>query len=537
MNALAYLVRKQFINFFRDLFHHPARLVGYIISAAFVLMALIMPSVDPSKNAGHTDIRILHGAIYGLMLFLGIPSLISSLKSGTTMFKMSDVNFLFVSPISPKKILNYGLLKQMVTTLLGFVFLLCYSGTVMQNFKITAAGMLIFLAYFVAMLFLVQVLSLLIYSYTNGNVQRQSMVRTVLYAFFALMALAVIYLIQKNGGGVNGLLAAAASREMEYFPIFGWAKGAAFAMVVGNITLGLIYTALLAVMFFICLVLFEHSDTDYYEDVLEKTETMFEAKQAMKERRTMQTKKKVRVGRTGLGKGWGANALFYKHLCEARRRSRLVFISLSTVLIALGNVVLGILIATASKGDSDAPTPDQMMLMLMAADVYVLFLMSAAGDWSREIQKPYIYLIPEESFPKLIWASMTSIMKAVVDGAFFAVAACIAVKAQPLTGLIFFLGYVSVSLLFLAGNILSQRTMGSMSNRGFVAVLYMLLLILLLLPGVVGGVILYFTVLQNVPGIPTLFLAGLPFVVWNVLVSTVIIYCCRNLLSNAEISK
>jgi hypothetical protein len=363
------------------------------------------------------------------------------------------------------------------------------------------------------------------------------MVRTVLYAFFALMALAVIYLLQKNGGGVNGLLAAAASREMEYFPIFGWAKGAAFAMVAGNITLGLIYTVLLAAMFVISLVLFEHSDTDYYEDVLEKTETMFEAKQAVKERRTMQTKKKVRVGRTGLGKGWGANALFYKHLCEARRRSRLVFISLSTVLIALGNVVLGILIATSSKGASDAPTPDQMMLMLMAADVYVLFLMSAAGDWSREILKPYIYLIPEESFPKLIWASMTSIMKAVVDGAIFAVAACIVVKAQPLTGLIFFLGYVSVSLLFLAGNILSQRTMGSMSNRGFVAMLYMLLLILLLLPGVVGGAALYFTVLQNVPGIPTLFLAGLPFVVWNVLVSTVIIYCCRNLLSNAEISK
>ena len=231
MSALAFLVRKQFINFFRDLFHHPGKLITYIFSVAVILFALLVPGTKAAKPTSQaTDIRILHGIYLGILLLLSVPSLFSALKSGTTMFKMSDVNFLFVSPLSPKHILNYGLLKQMTTTLTMFLFVLCYSGTLMELFRIGPSGVVILIIGLAATLFFVQVLSLLIYSYANGNPKRKGQVRSVLILFFGLMALTFLYVFRQNGSGVEGLLAALGSRQLEYFPVIGWAKGFTFAL-------------------------------------------------------------------------------------------------------------------------------------------------------------------------------------------------------------------------------------------------------------------------------------------------------------------
>ena len=98
--------------------------------------------------------------------------------------------------------------------------------------------------------------------------------------------------------------------------------------------------------FVLLLALFRKSDADYYEDVLQSTETQFQARQAMKDggrnassMNAFRTDKKVRVGKTGLGGGWGADTFFYKHLCEARRRSRLVFLNTTTIIMLIVDLV------------------------------------------------------------------------------------------------------------------------------------------------------------------------------------------------------
>ena len=59
------------------------------------------------------DARILELGYFAILAFLCVLTVWSGLKSGATFFKMSDVNLLFVSPVSPKTILAYGLIKQM----------------------------------------------------------------------------------------------------------------------------------------------------------------------------------------------------------------------------------------------------------------------------------------------------------------------------------------------------------------------------------------------------------------------------------------
>ncbi|HEX3016853.1 MAG TPA: putative ABC exporter domain-containing protein [Caproicibacter sp.] len=536
MSALAFLVRKQVKNFFRELIHHPSKLIAYLFTLGLLVFMFVSTQMDPPKKAEFADIRMLHGIFLGWLLLLSVPTLLISLKSGTTMFKMSDVNFLFVSPLSPKHILAYGLTKQMAATLLGFIFMLFYSGMLMEHFKVSPLGVLWLLLGSALTVFVIQVISLLIYSFANGNPKRQNIVRAVMYLYLGGMVVAALYIFQKNGGGVNAIYNAVASPVLEYFPIIGWMKGAVFALIAGKMQPALIYAVLLLAAFVACLITFEKSDTDYYEDVLKNTETQFEARQALKEKRTMtvqSSSKKVKVGKTGIGKGWGANAFFYKHLCEARRRSRLIFISVSTVLTLAADLILSFIITFSSRGDKDAPTADLLLVIALACDVYILFMLNAAGDWSRELGKPYVYLVPEDPFRKLLWASMTSVLKPVVDGAAIFLVLTLAMRANPLSGVICFLGYASFGFIFTAGNILAQRTMGGMGNRGLIAILYMMMLAIIIAPGIIFSVILYFAV-QSSPAFILMFLVGLPTVAWNILASLVIVFCCRNLLSTAE---
>ncbi len=543
MSALAYLVRRQIRNFFRDLARHPGRLTAYILMVALLVLALVSGqkgSQEPGTRL--SDIRILHGIFLAWFLFLGVATLLGSLKSGTTMFRMSDVNFLFVSPIPPKSILTYGLVKQTGTTLLSFIFLLFCSGVLMENFRIGVSGVVALVVYSVAMLIVIQILSLLVYNFSNGDPKRKSAVRAVLYTFLGLMALTALAVFQKSGGGTQALYEAISSPYLEFFPIVGWAQGAVFGVIDGSVRTAAVYTALLAGAFALLFVLFRRSDADYYEDVLQTTETMFEARQAAKSGRTSMAArpgssgKKTRLGKTGLGGGWGANTFFYKHLCEARRRSRFVLLGTSTFVLLLVDAAMVYFLSSIGKSDDGASmTPDHLMMAIFVLDLYILFLMNAAGDWSRELQKPYIYLVPADPFRKLIWASMTSVLKPLADGAVFFAATALLVRANPLTALACFLAYGSFGLLFLAGNVLAQRTMGDMANRGLTAALFMLLLLLLMAPGIALSVFVYVMLVAKA-GAALLLVSSLPMVGWNIAASLVIIYCCRNLLANSEAS-
>jgi hypothetical protein len=541
MNALLYLTRKQIKNFFLDLLHHPGRLIAYLFIAVMIVLSLIESQTGEQKSSDQfADLRILNGIFLAWFLFLSVVSLLASLKSGTTMFKMSDVNFLFVSPIPPKRIQSYGLLKQTASTLLAFVFLLCYSGTLMDHFNVGFSAIVAFLVYSVVLMVVMQVLSLLVYSYSNGNPKRKNIVRAALYGYLSLMLLTALAVARANGSGLESLLAAISSPYLEYFPIVGWAQGAVFGVIHHNTAALIIYTVLLAVSFVLLLLLFRKSDSDYYEDVLQTTETQFEARQAQKENRpvtvTMRNdaKKKVRVGRTGFGGGWGASTFFFKHLCEARRQSRLIFINTFTFILIAVDLVLIYAVPNFVGSDADIPlTPNRLMMITFMVDLYALYLMNAAGDWSRELEKPYIYLVPANPFRKLLWASMTSVIKPIIDGAVLSFVSALAARANPLTALAFFLAYGSFGLLFLSGNILSQRTMGSMSNRGLAVVLFMVLLLVLMAPGIALSVVAYIF-LQAGGGAAILLISALPMIGWNVLVALVVIYLCRNLLSNTE---
>ena len=225
MSAIFFVLRKSLKNTLLELLHHPAKLILYIFVIFIILASGISNMVGVDTEDVLLDMRILEGIYLGVLLLVLVPTLLMGLRSGTTFFTMSDVSMLFVAPISSKKILTYGLLKQAGTTLLLTFLLLSYGGMAIRMFGLPVWQGILLLAGFALTIPLTQMATMTIYSYVNGNDRRIKMVKTVLYLLIVLLAAAIGWHIYQNGVSQESLFAAISSPWLEFFPIAGWMKG------------------------------------------------------------------------------------------------------------------------------------------------------------------------------------------------------------------------------------------------------------------------------------------------------------------------
>ncbi len=537
MNALLFMMRKRLKNMLLELLHHPGRLIAYLFILGLLLFSGLANMRTPDEPDRYMDIRLLEGIYLGLLLLITVPSLLAGLRSGANIFTLSDVNNLFISPISPRKILLYGLLRQMGTALLMMVFFFSYAGMAVNSFNVTPLMAVLLIAGFAVTVFLVQLLTMLIYSYSNGKPAR---IRGVKIAFIAVMgaALAVVGVsLLRNGLSADTLYAAISQPLLEWLPFAGWMKGLLFAWWEGRTLWAVLYGALLTGGTAGVVALFLYIKPDYYEDVLQNAETTFEIKAAAKEGRVTSagtTSRAPRVRDTGIRRGWGASAFFFKHLRELRRRNRFLFVSGSTLLQLAGGVALALVLRFS--GDGDMP-PGWIFMLVFIMYLYILLFTNSLGEWGRELSKPYLYLVPAPPLQKLLWASLTSVIKPAADGVVLSLGVGIAAGVRPFTIVMSMLLYASFGVLFTAANILSQRLFGKSGNQGLLLFLYVLMLMLLVLPGLAGGIVIGVLLdAGHLPAILPTAVMALPMIVWNLLASFGIGVLCRGALHDMETS-
>ena len=238
---------------------------------------------------------------------------------------------------------------------------------------------------------------------------------------------------------MEALLAAVSSPKLEYLPLLGWIKGACFAFIAGNLAQAGLFAGLTVLAVAACVLVFVRGNVDYFEDVLQSTETAQEQRDALKKAADsgMMTtnngkKRKYKVRTTGIRRGWGANTFFYKHLCEARRRSRIPFVDSNTIILVLVNLGMAFILSHVWSEEGGVMPAGLMMIIGAAFSCYILFFLNAAGAWMQELMKPYIYLVPASGFTKLVWAAMSTMLKPVVDGVIVFAILGIYAHANPL---------------------------------------------------------------------------------------------------------
>lgn len=534
MNAILYMLRKNVKNAVIDTLKSPLKMIVYLFIGASLVYAVIQGFTMNRSVDEQLDPRILYGAYLALLHFISVPIMLKGLNTGSSFFAMSDVNNIFVAPISEKKILTYGIGRQLATSLFLVVCFSAYGSMAIRMFELSIADALMLVGGIALMLIIVQLITLLLFCLCSAHPRLSVYLKFVIYLLPVYALGSVTIFMFSSSMTLENLYAAISQHYLEYSPVIGWLHGFVFGLLYGNTMKAVIYGVLLLICCALSILIFCLTKLDYYEDVLQKAESYYEFRDNIRNGKVSDSdwlgSKPVKLRKQGIRRGSGASSIFFKHLREGARRSRFMFFNINTI------VLLGVTGVIGMAMKSFFNSPYRISVIYIAATVicsYIQFFFSAAGDWVKELNKPYIFLIPDSPVRKLIMAGATSIIKPFIDGAISFVFLWMLVGGHIPDIIVCTLVYGSFGCIYISSNILAQRIVGISGNRGVFITFYMGIMVVLMIPGIVIGLL----ALSNVSGYFTIISAsvlGFPVFLWNIFISFMIFMLCKNLLNNIE---
>lgn len=536
MGEMSYLLRKTVKNEIIDTFRHPLKFLLYAFVAVTMLYGAIRGyTVGDELNESEvwSDPRLLSGAYLAVLFFISIPVMLKGLSSGTSFFSLSDVNNLFVAPISPKKVLVYGVGRQLASMILLVITFAAYGGVLIKMFSMTPAQTVLLLLGIVLMLIMVQLITLMIFCLASMHPVRAMVMKYIIYVLaFSALGTVIIYSFI-HGISVETIFSAVSLPMLDYIPFIGWMHGLVFGVLELNMVKMIVFGSLTLITAAASIVVLVRTKLDFYEDVLSQAESYQDFREAVREGKfsdkVMMGNKQIKLRKRGIKRGKGASAIFHKHILEGSRRSRFMFFNINTFVLLFVSMVI-------CFGIKQAKPDIEPTIIYLAATVilaYVQFFFSASGDWVKELNKPYIYLIPDGAVKKLVMAAATGIIKPFTDGIITFGLMCIFAGGHPVDIIVSMLTYGSFGTLYIAANILAQRLVGVDSTGGIFITFYISMIVLTALPGIVVGLVVLSSFAGSFGYIASTLL-GAPVLVWNIIVSAGIFLACRNLLNNTE---
>ena len=463
-SALVYLLMTRLKAQLKELVRKPARIVYLVLVVALFAVALLGGGGDGGAARDARELPALAGAFYGLMFVILVGA---GFKNGASMFTLADVNLIFPAPIRARAALYYGLFRQFGASLLLGLFLLFQYGWLHSLYGVGVGVLILIVALYGVSVFLAQVVAMAAYSLTSRSPRRRTLAKGLVYGVLGAFAAAVVARAALAPGGLTlaSLVDAADSPLFHLMPVAGWTAAILSGAMTGDLAMLGAYAALTAAFLAAVVVLIARYDHDYYEDVLRTAEISHSAITAQKEGRVADSAPaNVKVGKVGLGGGWGASAVYFKHRLEDRRARRYLLSPTSLVFAA---IVIGFAFFMRENG--------ALPVFLMA--VYMQMFAEALSRFGRELTKPYIYLIPESPFAKLLAALRQSVAGGLAESVVVFVPAglILGLDAWTIAALVF--ARWSFTLVYNADTVAEMRLFGGVSSKFLTMVFYLLLML------------------------------------------------------------
>ena len=518
MKALPYLLVTTMKNRIVSFFKKPANWIVLLVMAG--LLSLVIFAGGQGTNSAVRPIQELYAIVSVLYIAMFAFSAYRGVHRGTTLFNLADIHLLFPAPLAPQKMLLYGLVKQMGTSLTIGFFLLFQYAWVHQQYGVPFTFLLLVLLGYGLTLFLGQLTAMTMYSITHASENKRKAAKVILLSLCGLGALYVLLPVFSNTSVWMQVGSKQLSRlPMLLFPAGGWMRAlvagmweAQWLQVLWGLGAAIVFTVA-------CIMLLNREQTDFYEDVLKATETLHQTLALRKEGKVQEVlPENVKVGRTGLGKGFGASAIYYKHRLESRRARRFLLDTMTMIML-----LVSLAFAFIMRGEGLLPG--------FAFATYMQLFTVSTGRWVKELSRPYVYLMPETSFRKLIHCLRESILGFVMEAVLLMVSMGLMLKL-PLPDIAFMvLARFSFSLLFVAGSLLLEKLFSGMKLKALLVMLYFLMMLLLALPGIVLSIVLssanVLFLSVNITVLAVLMLV-------NLVLAPLVFFLCRNVLDNPE---
>ena len=523
MNSLLYLLFCGMKNSVRETVRKPARLIMYLFLIFIIGMSVVGNFFTSHDPANFSDINLLGGMFFALAMMFLLSSLSRAFKSGGSLFQMSDVNLLFVSPVAPQKILIYGVIQTLKTALVAGLFILFQSGTLGRRFGTGFLSLLLIFGIFALCFCLSEIIAIIIYSVTNGRPARQWMAKAVIALVFMPLAAVAFTAFTREGDTATALLLVCKSPAFKLIPVPGWGAAALTAFLDGRPLAGALFLALTASAITGLLILLFRLKSDYYEDVLVATESVFEKKRAVSEGRlgfASAPEQNTIVVKTGLT-GFGARALFGKHLRETFRGARFGFIDQRTVIYTAIAAALAFI-----KRDN----PGNFLLIILQYFAWVQIFTTAMGLSLRELYTHYLYLVPEPPLKKLVWNSLNVVLRTGVEAILIFVIAGAILRANPLIIAGAIITAAMFALMLVGINIFGLRWTSVDISTGVFVVIYFFTVIIVLVPGLIPAFIAASVITGDAGVITALAIISM----WEIIVSLLCFALSKSILDNCD---
>lgn len=527
MKALMYLICTQTKNRILSLKKKPGLLILYgfvfLIMVISVLFLLLAPD-NPNKS--YVDIRFIYLFISGFGLLYLFTFTYTGLSTGSTLFTMADVGLLFVAPISSKKILIYGLFSTIGKSMLASLFIFYQIPNLKNMFGFGFKEILALFFIYTVMVIFNQILSIAIYIFSHGNQNRKNLVRLI-YGFVGFVAVATYKIFQNEQVSILEAVCLLVDSEwFGYLPAIGWVTMFFKGIISGSLVSVIISLGLFVLVIILCILLLSGREADYYEDVLYSTEISFQRLRDAKEGRNVSAninrKIDIKEKDHGLNKGKGANVFVYKHLLEMKRSSRFLFIDGFTI---IATICVGIAAFIIKNG--------MLPYIILASLIYIQYFLTVFGKLKIELTKPYIYMIPEPSYKKLLAASTSSLLKPCLDLLLIFGVFALVGGAGILDCIFMALAYSASGAVYVGLTIVYQRIFGSQPNMWAKIFIGVFLFLAVFTPAVIASVLITIYVLpKNLH-----FLATLPYSIICLIFAFIMFFTCRNLIDKTEYSE
>ena len=507
MKSLVFLTGCRLKNKLRELVRRPGKLILTLVFAFVMVMNLFVGNVYYSASRPIEEFFAIIFVFYLLCFLLEAKK---GFEHGGTMFSLTDVNFLFVSPLKPASVLFHAMVGRMGASMwMGLAFIYQFS-LLRSSYDISVIDMIIAVIGYGAVAFLSQNTGMLIYFFTCGRKEKLKKAKTAFYALFAVFFAAFLSGFDFSSPSFLGAAESLTAFPMKLFPVAGWVFAVAEGALRGQSLQSLIgISACLAftVLTFAVIATKEHG---YYEDVLLTAERRADTKSESSMKSDDEIPEK---NHGGIRRGRGASAIFYRHCLENRRSKTSLFSPSSLFYLAMIVVY-----ALALKSEL-------IELFSLSCTVSVLTVLS--GKWLKELAMPQVYLIPESAVKKLFYMLAEMMPKIIAESALQCIVIGALCKLGALTVITLIFARTAFCFVLTGSAMLTARFFREREKNNVFAAVCVFLGVIFSLPSV-----LVFVFLSGFGMGMIISFAAMSAV--NILTGFVLLFFARNLLSFAD---
>lgn len=426
MQAYGFLYRKILKNRIKKIFRKPTTCIYVIfIIAYFSWLAWTLDQLIMGSNFGTRE--NLARILCIMVIYLTPVNYVSYAKRKGLVFLPGDVHFLFSSPASPKANLLYAYGKTLAASgILGLVMI----AAGVRWFHVSLLRMLLYALVCVILDDILQgAIIILLYGNERMSKTGNKIFSWLMYGLVGCFILAAALIFYKEGLSLGALMEFFDGKWIVMIPLIGWSLALMRLIILGPATINVVCAVLYAAAFIILVLMaWKMKCTgQYYEDAMKFADDYQEARKRSKKGEVVITGKKKKYKKAQVVyKGSGARAIFYRQLLEYKKERFFIF-GFATLLYLGGGILLAYF---GIKNDFLAEESGRYYIIpgLMA---YVSFLMcSYKTRWTKELESPYVFLIPEPPFQKMWYATLIDHIRTAIHALLLTVPAMIGLKIE-----------------------------------------------------------------------------------------------------------